>query len=182
MDAIKVTHADGYGVILVDNGNNTHCQQFFESVHCIKITRSLVTICFYKWNWDRWRKKGTTIHPKYLLSSKALVQWVARAGQIDYPKALWDALVRWQLRPSFLLSSLSSCKKKKRNGNTHLFTRKIFGSALYIHTFQPYADSTRANQDNFMTMTLQVHNSLDYGRKCWKERLMSGFMNNRRSS
>jgi hypothetical protein len=81
------THADGYGVILIDDGNNIHCQQFFESVDCIKKTRTLGTM-LYKWNRNRWRKKGTIIHPKYLLSSKALVQWVARADQIDYPKAL----------------------------------------------------------------------------------------------
>ena len=45
----KCTHADGYGVILIDDGNNIHCQQFFESVDCIKITRSLCTM-LHKWN------------------------------------------------------------------------------------------------------------------------------------
>lgn len=71
---------------------------------------------------------------------------------------------------------------KNEKKKTHLFIRQIFGSVLYIHTFQPYADSARGNQDNFMTMTLQIYNSLHYGWKCWNERLVGGFINNRRSS
>ena len=81
------THADRYGVVLIDDGNNIHCQQFFESVDCIEITRSLGYNAFISGS-VQVEKKRTAIHPKYLLWSKALVRWVARAGQIDYPKEL----------------------------------------------------------------------------------------------
>lgn len=82
-----MTYADGYGVILVDDRNNAHRQQFFEGVNSIEITRSLrANACVSGTGIGEEEK--TTIHPKYHLSSKALGQWVARAGRIDYPKVL----------------------------------------------------------------------------------------------
>ena len=76
-------------VILIDDGNNIHWQQFFESVDCIKITRSLVGVykCVIS-GIGQLEIKETTIYPKYLPSLKELVQWVVQADHIDYPKAL----------------------------------------------------------------------------------------------
>ena len=80
--------------------------------------------------------KRKAIHPKYLLSSKAPVRWVARAGQIDYPKVLWDDLVRWQPRPSFYHLSQQQQNWKEMAEHTCLPERFLGLLSIFIR-FNP---------------------------------------------